>query len=393
MTTKLNRRNWIKSSTLTAAGLAMSASALSAKPTSNTTQIADQMRFWEWENTAFAAKRDMWNLKARLLANENPYGPSPAARLTIMESVSVGNRYGQGDSGKLIEMIAEKEGVPKEYIMLGPGSSDLLEKTAITHFIDGGNIVSADPAYMSIIKTAQNMKAEWKAVPLTKDWAHDLPGMEAAIDSKTQLVYICNPNNPTGTITDGKALWDFCDRVAEKKPVFVDEAYLEFMDKKDQMSMVGLLNKGKNVIISRTFSKVHGMAGIRVGYIVALPSTLDKIQTITRSNMSMNVTAVKGAMASMKEPDFIESCSAKNKECREYVCAELAKMGYEYLPSHTSFVLFPIAIAGDEFLKKMFAESVGVRAFKVFGKDYCRVSIGTMEEMKIFVETFKKVMV
>ncbi len=393
MTAKINRRNWLKATSLTSAGLAMGTSTSLFATTNNSLQLNEHRQFWEWENTTLIPPRDLWNLKARLLANENPYGPSPSARLTIMESVATGNRYGQGDAAKLIEMIAEKEGVSKEYIMLGPGSSDLLEKTAITHFLEGGNIVSADPAYMSIIKTAQNMKAEWKSVPLTPTWEHDLDGMEKAIDAKTQLVYICNPNNPTGTITDGKKLWAFCSKVADKKPVFVDEAYLEFMDPKDQHSMVGLLNEGKNVIISRTFSKGHGMAGIRVGYIVALPSTLEKIQTITRSNMSMNVTAVKGAMASMKDTGFVESCRIKNKACRTYVCEELSKLGYEYLPSHTSFVLFPIAISGDAYLKKMFAESIGVRAFKVFGKDYCRVSIGTMEEMKLFVDAFKKVMV
>jgi len=392
MLSKLNRRNWLKSTTLTTASLAVGTASLFAA-TSNNKDISKKIKSWEWENQTFNRPKDLWSLKARLLANENPYGPSPATRLTIMESVSKGNRYGQGDSSKLAEMIAEKEGVPKEYIMLGPGSSDLLEKTAITHFLEGGNIVSADPAYMSIIKTAKNMKAEWKPIPLTDTWEHDLAGMEAAIDSKTQLVYICNPNNPTGTITNGKALWDFCARVADKKPVFVDEAYLEFMDPKDQLSMVGLLNKGKNVIISRTFSKVHGMAGLRVGYIVALPSTLEKIQKITRSNMSMNVTAVRGAMASLGETEFIESCRTKNKECREYVCAELEKLGYTYLPSHTSFVLFPIQVDGKTYLEKMFDESIGVRSFEVFGKTYCRVSIGTMDEMKLFVEAFKKVMV
>lgn len=391
MTMKLNRRNWLKSTSLTTAGLAVGSSSLFAA-TSKNQDISAKMRFWEWENQTFNKPKDLWNLKARLLANENPYGPSPKTRLTIMESVGKGNRYGQGDAMKLTEMIAEKEGVPKEYIMLGPGSSDLLEKTAITHFLDGGNIVSADPAYMSIIKTAKNMKAEWKPVPLTDTWEHDLAGMEAAIDSKTQLVYICNPNNPTGTITNGKNLWDFCSKVADKKLVFVDEAYLEFMDPKDQLSMVGLLNEGKNVIISRTFSKVHGMAGLRVGYIVALPSTLEKIQKVTRSNMSMNVTAVKGAMASMGEREFIDSCRAKNKACREYVCAELGKLGYDYLPSHTSFVLFPIEMDGKTYLEKMFAESIGVRSFEVFGKTYCRVSIGTMKEMELFVDAFKKVM-
>ncbi len=393
MMTKFNRRNWLKSTTLTTASLAVGSGASFFSNTRPDADLAASTKFWEWENRPTKKPRDLWNLNARLLANENPYGPSPVARLTIMENVARGNRYGHGEAAKLIEMLAEKEGVPKEYIMLGPGSSDLLEKTAITHFLEGGNIVSADPAYMSLIKTAQRMKATWKSIPLTDTWEHDLPAMEKAIDANTQLIYICNPNNPTGTITDGKALWNFCDKVADKKPVFVDEAYLEFMDPELQMSMVGLVQKGKNVIVCRTFSKVYGMAGLRVGYIVALPSTLEKIKAVTRSNMSLNVTAVKGAMASLGDTAFVDSCRTKNKECREYVVAELKKLGYTPAPSHTSFVLFPISWNGDEYLEKMFDQGIGVRAFEIHDQTYCRVSIGTMDEMKLFVDAFKKVAV
>ena len=390
MTSTFNRRNWLKSATLATTGLALGTTHKLFGH--STTSPSTSMAFWEWENEAFT-KNELPELKARLLANENPYGPSDKVRLTIMESVGKGNRYGHGEAKKLIKLIAEKEGVPTDYIMLGPGSSDLLEKTAITHFIDGGNIVSADPAYMSIIKSAQSLKAEWKAVPVTKDWAHDLPAMEAAIDQKTQLVYICNPNNPTGTITSGKDLWDFCAKVSERKPVFVDEAYLEFMKPEDQLSMVGLLQKDKNVIISRTFSKVHGMAGLRVGYIVALPSTLEKIEKTFRSNMGMNITALKGAMTSIQDTDFIEKCRKLNAKCRDYVCAELKSLGFEYLPSHTSFVLFPMAMEGKTFLKEMYELGVGVRAFEVFGQSYCRVSIGTLPEMELFIGAIKKVLV
>jgi histidinol-phosphate aminotransferase len=348
--------------------------------------------FWEWEKKSEFLKETAV-MKARLLANENPYGPSEATKKVVIDSVMKGNRYGHSESSELISMIAKKEGVSKESIMIAPGSSDLLEKTAITHFMKGGNIVSADPAYMSIIKTAESMQATWKPVPLTSTWAHDLKGMEAAIDAQTQLVYICNPNNPTGTITDGKALWDFCSKVSSKVPVFVDEAYLEFMDPTQRMSMVGLINEGKNVIVCRTFSKIYGMAGLRVGYIVAQPEVIKKIDKITRSNMSMNVTAVHGAIAALKDTEFVESCYTKNTACREYVCSELSKMGYDYLPSHTSFVLFPIAMNGQKFLGKMMEQGIGVRSFEIFGQTYCRVSIGTMSEMELFVDGFKKVMV
>ncbi len=353
---------------------------------------APNFKAWDWERN-YAARPDITKLKARLLANENPYGPSDKVRLAIMESAGTGNRYGHSAAAKLIDMIAEKEGVTPEHIMLGPGSTDMLEKTAITHFIDGGNIVSADPAYMSLIKTAMAFKAEWKSVPLTKEWAHDLPAMEAAVDKDTKLVYVCNPNNPTGSITESKALWSFCEKVADKAPIFVDEAYLEFLDKPESASMVGLVKKGKNVIIARTFSKIHAMAGLRVGYIVALPETLEKISSMVRGNMGMSITSLKGAMASLEDMKFQENSQKWNKETREYVCAELKKLGFEPVPSYTSFVLFQIEMQGKPFLEKMFDKGVGVRAFEVFDKPYCRVSMGKMKEMKLFVETLKQVLV
>lgn len=389
MNTKLNRRNWLKSTTLVSTGIALGTTTLSS---ANRLQQKSNMSFWEWERSNTKVI-DRSKLKARLLANENPYGPSDSARLAIMDAVSVGNRYGHGDAAKLKTLVAKKEGVPEEYVMLAPGSSELLEKVAVTQFMKGGNIVSADPAYMSLIKTAQAMKAEWKAIPLKDDWSHDLVAMEAAVDYKTKLVYICNPNNPTGTITDGKALMNFCSKVSEKVPVFVDEAYLEFMKAEDKMSMIGLLQKGKNIIISRTFSKAHGMAGIRVGYIVALPKTLDNIRKTFRSNMGLNITALKGAIASIQDQGFVEQCSVMNAEVRDYTMTKLTAMGFKPLPSQTSFILFPMSMSGQPFLDEMYGKGIGVRAFNIFDKDYCRVSIGTKSEMDLFLSAIKEVLV
>lgn len=390
MTKKIDRRSWLRSTALVTSSFALTPGLKAFAM--HEASAAPNFKVWDWERS-YAARPDITKLKARLLANENPYGPSDKVRLAIMESAGMGNRYGHSAAAKLIDMIAEKEGVTPEHIMLGPGSTDMLEKTAITHFIDGGNIVSADPAYMSLIKTAMAFKADWKSVPLTKDWAHDLPAMEAAVDKETKLVYVCNPNNPTGSITESKALWSFCEKVADKAPIFVDEAYLEFLDKPESASMVGLVKKGKNVIIARTFSKIHAMAGLRVGYIVGLPETLEKISSMVRGNMGMSITSLKGAMASMEDLTFQENSQKWNKETREYVCEELKKLGFEPVPSYTSFVLFQIEMEGKPFLEKMFGKGVGVRAFEVFDKPYCRVSMGKMKEMKLFVETLKQVLV
>lgn len=335
----------------------------------------------------------MPDLVAKLNANENPYGPSPMALEAFKNAAAGGNRYAWMELFQLMGKIADFEGVQSKNIMMGPGSSDLLEKTAMVLFMNGGNIVSADPAYMSLIRVAESVGATWKPVPLKEDWSHDLKAMEEAIDADTKLVYICNPNNPTGTITQHQELVDFCSRVSQKVPVFVDEAYLWFLEDGAKKSMVSLVNEGKDVIIARTFSKIHGMAGLRVGYIVAQESTLDKLQNITRGGMGISYPSVYAAMAAMDDVAFIDKSRTLNAECREYIYNSLDQMGIEYVPSHTSFLIFPIEMEGKSFLDKMTELKVGVRAFEFMGENWCRVSMGTMDEMKMFTAALNKVLV
>jgi len=331
-------------------------------------------------------------LRAKLNANENPYGPSPKAMEALKSAATKGNRYGWKSLGELVGLITEKEGVDADHIMMGPGSSDLLEKFGLVMFMNGGNIISADPSYMSMMNVARSVGAEWKGVKLKDDWSHDLDAMEAAIDKDTKLVYICNPNNPTGTITAYKELYDFCSRVSEKVPIFIDEAYLDFIDGKEGKSMVSLLNKGKNVIVARTFSKIHGMAGLRVGYAAALPKTLEKIQNITRGGMGITITSIEAAVASMKDKEFLTASKVKNKEARDFTYKKLVEMGYEPVPSQTSFMIFPQnELEGKDFLEKMSAQGVGVRSFEIYDKTWCRVSMGTLEEMQIFIDALDQV--
>lgn len=336
----------------------------------------------------------MPELAAKLNANENPYGPSPMAMEAFKNSVSGGNRYAWKELFQLVDKIADFEKVESKNIMMGPGSSDLLEKTAMVFFKDGGNVVSADPSYMSLIRVAESVGATWKPVPLKEDWSHDLKAMEEAIDDQTKLVYICNPNNPTGSMTDHEELVDFCSRVSEKVPVFVDEAYLWFLEDGAKKSMVSLINQGKNVIIARTFSKIHGMAGLRVGYIVALEETLDRLKKITRGGMGITLPSVYGAIAAMDDADFIDKSRTLNAECREYVYSSLKQLGIDsYVPSSTSFIIFPIQMEGKPFLERMTELKVGVRAFQFMDQNWCRVSMGTMEEMKTFTSALNKVLV
>lgn len=393
MEQKLNRRNWLRKGLLTL-GTVGAAPHLFEGAFANTPLYLDKN-----DNIILSpnAKEFLTNSEglpkgifAKLNANENPYGPPMSAQNAIKEAVVGGNRYAWKEMADLIGKISKKEGVSPDYIMMGPGSSDLLEKVAIVLFMKGGNIVSADPTYMSLIKVAESVGAKWKAVPCKNDWSHDLKAMEAAIDSETKLVYICNPNNPTGALTDAQELEDFCSRVSEKVPIFIDEAYLELADGKTK-SMVSLLGKKKNVIIARTFSKVMGMAGIRVGYVAALPSFLEDINKITRGGMGISYTSILGATAAIDDKEFQDMSIKLNAEAKDYVYTELKKMGYSYIPSYTNFILFPINMDGKDMLKKMTEKGVGVRAFQIQGKNYCRVSIGTMDEMKLFVKSFGEI--
>lgn len=334
---------------------------------------------------------DPKKIKAKLNANENPYGPSPKAVAALKGVAPKGNRYAWFELFELIDRIAIKEGLTAENILMGPGSSDLLEKTAMVLFLEGGNVVSADPSYMSLIRVAEAVGASWKGVPLKKDWSHDLAAMEEAIDSETKLVYICNPNNPTGSITDHRELLDFCSRVSEKVPVFVDEAYLDFLEDGMRKSMAPLVKEDKNVIVARTFSKIHGMAGLRVGYIAAHTKILDKMRSITRGGMGISYPSIFAAMASMEDATFQEKSRMLNAEARGHVYKTLEEMGYHYVPSSTSFIIFPLQMDGEAYLEKMYEQGVAVRSFEIMGNHWCRVSMGTLDEMKMFTQALQTV--
>jgi histidinol-phosphate aminotransferase len=393
-TSSISRRNWLKTGPLTLAGIAMLPSDIWSTTVHNA-QINNKpflfdgrYKFNEFTPPIIDTEEE---LRAILRANENPYGPPPKSAEAFQNEVFKGNRYAWKTLSDLISKIAKQEGVKPEQVIMGPGSSDLLEKTAMVLFQNGGNVVSADPSYMSLIVVAKSVGGSWKSYKLLEDSQHDLDAMEAGIDDETKLVYICNPNNPTGSVTDAKKLYDFCSRVSEKVPVFVDEAYLDLSKNGLKDSMVSLVSEGKNVIIARTFSKIHGMAGLRIGYILGKESTLNQINDITRGGMGITAPSIAAATTSLDGHDFLVSCKAKITEARDYTTSYLKDNNFSFLPSETNFVIFEIPMEGNDFLKKIYAKQVAVRAFKFWDKNWCRVSIGTLEEMKIFTQAISEI--
>lgn len=388
MKTTVNRRSWLKQSALTAGGVMTGMAMvpeLFAKPAFGMKPMYNSMIS---ENYHIMVQ-DRESVKARLMANENPWGPSKKAVAAIAESAAKGNRYVYSSSKKMIDMLAKKEGVSAEHILLSAGSTDLLEKTAFALCMKGGNVVSADPSYLSLVRTAQAIGATWKNIPLKADYAHDLSAMEKAIDADTKLVYICNPNNPTGTLTPIEDIKKFGKSVNSKVPIFIDEAYLELMD--TPTSAVSLIQEGYDVIVCRTFSKVHGMAGLRIGYMVAKPDRIKMITKLVRTEMGISVTSLEGAIASLADTEFQEYTRIHNKEGRDYVFEELKKAGLNPIASQTNFILFPIAMPVKDLLGKMMEKGVGIRGYEIQGKPYARVSMGTMDELKLFVKSLNSI--
>jgi histidinol-phosphate aminotransferase len=390
--TTINRRKWLKNTTVAAGGLLTAMASMPSafgKPAFGMKPASGKYHLMENYHVMPNMREPM---KARLLANENPWGPSKKAVEAIAMSASMGNRYVYDSTVKMMAMLAEKEGVDSDHILLSPGSTDILEKTAFALCLKGGNVISADPSYLSLVKTATSIGATWKNIPLTSDYSHDLDAMAKAIDDETRLVYICNPNNPTGTLTDIAKIKAFVKKINSRVPVFIDEAYLDLLEKPEEQTAVGLIKEGYDVIIARTFSKIHGMAGLRMGYMVASPERIKSIKSMVRTEMGICVTSLAGAMASLQDIEFQEYTRKHNKEGRDYVFAALKGMGLNPIPSYTSFILFPIQMPTSELLPKLMEKGVGIRGYEIDGKQYARVSMGTMDELKLFTSSLQTIL-
>lgn len=383
MSTKLKRRAWLKQSMLLTAGLTLGTtqlSRLSARELTNPFTGEVELP----ESAGF--------IKAQLNLNENPHGPSAKARKALMESVAKGNLYPMALANELKEMIAKAENVSTDHIFLGPGSSSILTMAGIAYGLENGTIVSAHPTFRTLLDTALRFDCEWEQVALTTDLQHDLDKMSDKVNDDTKLVYICNPNNPTGTLMDAQKLRGFCASTSAKVPVFVDEAYTEFLDDPKTNSMIDLVRDGKNVILAKTFSKIYGLAGLRIGYGIALPDTVKQIKKFGQRFLPVGTASLSAAIASYKDKEFEAYCQTKTAEAREFVSRFLKDKGIKCIPSHTNFVLFPLKMNPAQYLAEMRNAGVAVRSWSFAGKDWCRVSMGTIEDMGVFAKAFTQVM-
>jgi histidinol-phosphate aminotransferase len=327
----------------------------------------------------------------RLSANENPYGPSPKAFQAISDSFGLACRYPDEHNNLLIDKLAKLNGVNHDQILLGDGSGEILKLCAETFTgPQSSKLVVADPTFEAIQNNASANGAEVVKVPLTSKYAHDLPKMLSS--AKAGLIYVCNPNNPTASITPKDQLRDFIATIPPQTMILVDEAYFHYADSPDYESVIALVKDHPNLIVSRTFSKIYGMAGLRCGYCVAQKETIDRLR---RNQMwdSVNCMALAAATASLDDLDHVQNHQRLNREAKTFVTSELDKMGYKQIPSQANFIMFDCKRPVVPLIQAMKERKVHVGRLFPALPNHMRLTIGKKSEMESFVSAFKQVTV
>ncbi len=322
---------------------------------------------------------------AELSANENPWGPGPLAREAIRAAIAEGGRYGMGALRALTQSLATYEQIETTHLAIGSGSGELLHMAAL-RWARTGRVVCASPTYNQLMAYARKLGASIDAVPLNRELAHDLPAMAAKIDSSTGLVYICNPNNPTGTVVNSESLAEFCRTHAKSACVVVDEAYIDLIEPGATESMSALAATTPNILVLRTFSKTHGLAGLRVGYAIGHPETIQELKSLQMA--FPNNLGLEAARASLKDETFLSDCRQKIQSARQQLQSHCQKLGFEHSDSHGNFIFVRTGLPHSQVASHMAEHRIRVGRPFAPREDYCRISVGTETETARLIQAF-----
>jgi histidinol-phosphate aminotransferase len=371
----INRRAWLRQSVLSTVGLGLSFKGLSEE-----TCIP---------RTFLPPDSGLINLGS----NENPYGMSPQAKQAIIGLVDGANRYAYNipATQTLTKEVAQHWGVAEEQVLLVPGSGEALNLLARN--FNQGNLVTAKPTFAILPRTARKIGTKVIEVPLDPDKVHDLDAMARAVTSETASVYICNPANPTSTVVEPAKLKAFCNEVSQKTTVIIDEAYMELLDAPYNESMIPLAKDNKRIIVVKTFSKIYGMAGMRVGFVIAHPEVIAQFRAgiFGQSTFGIGALSLVAASASLKNDAHAQYSKAQNAVARDYTFKALSGLGYRVIPSYTNFMFYALPTFKGDFAKYMLDRKILMRSDDYDDGKWARVSMGTLDEMKQFIEVMKKV--
>ena len=324
----------------------------------------------------------------KLSSNENPYGPSPKALEAMAEAARKGAYYAGAPYRELTARIAAANGLEPENVVITSGSSSVLQATGRAYSKQGA-LLLPELTFDGPLRYSERLGAELRRIPLAADMDTDLDAMAAAVDDDVAMVYVCNPNNPTGIAIDPDRLRAFCRKVAPQAPVLIDEAYNELTDVPAAASMVDLVRAGENVVVTRTFSKIFGLAGLRIGYALA---PAEHAETIRRHSMSQsNVAGLAAALASYEDEAFLEFSKAKVVEGREMVMDTFRRHEVPFLPSQTNFVYGDIGRDADVFQAALRERGIMIRGIYRDYTNWSRVSMGRIEDLEVFDRVFHEV--
>jgi histidinol-phosphate aminotransferase len=335
---------------------------------------------------------DEYDALAKLANNENPYGPSETVIQAMTKAFKYANRYGYPD-GNVTEEIAKHHGVKQDQVMIAAGSGEILDVCCTALLQDGRKIVGSEPSYTILYQNAAGLKADTIKIPLLADFRQDIPALIRATKKhhrEVGFVYLCNPNNPTGRIVTKDEVRELLDGIPEDVPVLIDEAYHHFVEDPAYATSMPYVNEGRAVIVARTFSKIAGLAGMRLGYAVASREQLQVLRAYATG--SVNACVRWGGAAALADKANEDKVRRVTLELRKKTIADLKALGYVSIPSETNFFMVhlkrPIVPVIEEFRKK---DVLVGRPFPPLN-EHLRVSIGTPDEMARFMVAFREIM-
>ncbi len=323
----------------------------------------------------------------KLASNENPFG-SPVNEVDIKQAISSAYTYPAHFNHPLYKQLAQKEGVNKENIILGNGSDDIMQLLSLAFLNSELHVVSSECTFLLYHHMATLMGARYTELPL-KSFRYDLTAILESINSETRMVFIANPNNPTGTMIAPEELLSFIDRVPEHVIIVIDEAYIEFSELNQRVSCKKLVNSYSNVVFLRTFSKLYGLAGYRIGYGIAHESLINILHKV-RMPFNVNNLALEAACLALNNKLFIDKTLSNNSEQKQYLYESLSSLSITYIPTQANFICI-LHEESHRIVNDLLRKGIVVRHLKSFGLDHgIRVTIGTKEQNQKFISNLSE---
>lgn len=350
--------------------------------------LRESMKLKPTSNRASRKKTSSPKGVVRLNYNENPFGMSPKVAKTLLDATTKSHMYPDFYAIDLKDSIADMYHLTRDNVITGSGSSAIIDMVGAVFLNPGDEVIFCDPTFEAFRDMANDNGATPVAIPLDDKYCYDLDAMYEAITDNTKIIVICNPNNPTGTYVSAKKVEEFIRKVSDNILVMVDEAYIQYIEDPAHYSMIKLIQEGirKPIIVLHTFSKIYGMAGVRVGYGVADSLIIDQLMKTCQA-WNISYAGEIAACEALIDQEYVKEICTKTSEGRKYLETSLAELGCIVIPACANFIYFDAHMSPDELKEKLHKRKIEISAF-----DLNRVSVGTMEENKAFITAMKEIL-